>query len=60
MNEYKFSHTFRDHNGKEMSTIDVTTHADSLDDLLEDFKSFLLGCTFSPELVDSIQRVDED
>jgi len=30
----------------------------SLDDVIEDFKSFLLGCTFSYELVNQITRID--
>ena len=30
-----------------------------IDDVLEDFKTFLLGSTFSPELVDAIWRGQE-
>ena len=30
-----------------------------VDDILEDFKAFLLGCTFSPSLIDQICREEE-
>lgn len=31
----------------------------TIDDVLDDFKLFLLACTFSPELVDTIYRHEE-
>jgi len=33
---------------------------EQIDDVVEDFKAFLLGCTFSPELVAQIYRHDEE
>ncbi len=39
--------------------ISLTGNKITLDDVLEDFKSFLLGCTFSDALVGQIWRGEE-
>lgn len=51
---YTFS--LKQDNGFEVT---VKTEERTIYELVEDFKSFLLGCTFSPELVEKIQYIDE-
>lgn len=50
---YTFSMT------QEGTTITLTGDQEGIDDILEDFKAFLLGATFSPELVGQIWRGQE-
>jgi hypothetical protein len=44
---------------QEGTTITLTGDQEGIDDILEDFKAFLLGATFSPELVGQIWRGQE-
>ncbi len=39
--------------------LSLTGNKVTLDDVIEDFKTYLLGCTFSHELVDQIWRGSE-
>jgi hypothetical protein len=49
----KFSHEFRDLSGKLVSTVKFELLVDdSILDVLEAFRSFLVAVTFSPEQVD--------
>lgn len=42
MNTYKFIHEFEDE-----FEVTMTTHADTLDDIMEEFAAFLRGCQFA-------------
>ncbi len=56
MAEERYTFTMYHEDGTIMS---LTGNKLSVDDILEDFKSFLLGCTFSDKLVGNIWRDEE-
>lgn len=51
MSEYTFSFTACDG-----TVVTLEGNKETIDDILEDFKDFLKGCTFSPEVVNQIGR----
>ncbi len=55
MTKYTFSNIEEDG-----TTVTIEGNKDQIDDVIEDFKAFLLACTFSPCLVEQLFRQESE
>jgi hypothetical protein len=56
MEKDRYTFSMNHHDG---TYVVISGDKQTIDDVLDDFKSFLLACTFSSELVDTIHRGEE-
>ena len=53
-----FSYQFKDINGHVTSEVSATCHEESLPEVIQSFRYFLLGIGFQPESVDNYIEAD--